>query len=92
MVLKDNLDTADLPTTAGSYMLRASRPAADAAVVRRLRAAGAVILAKTNMDEFAANGGAPNGFSSLGRQTRNPHDVARSPGGSSGRDTPSPKR
>lgn len=84
IILKDNIDTADMPTTAGSYVLRRSIPAHDATIVKELTEAGAIILAKANMDEFAANGGAPNGYSSMGSQTRNPHDPTRSPGGSSG--------
>ena len=80
IVLKDNIDTADLPTTAGSVLLRGSRPPDDAFVVRRLRAAGAIVIAKVNMSEFASGGA----VSSLGGPTRNPHDVTRTPSGSSG--------
>lgn len=80
MLLKDNVDTADLPTTAGSIVLEGWRPAADAFIVERLRAAGAVILGKTNLSEFASS----VALSSLGGQMRNPHDVARTPLGSSG--------
>lgn len=83
IVLKDNFNTRDLPTTAGCTILAGSIPANDAFVVAKLRAAGVILLAKVNMDELAANGGAPNGYSSLGGQTRNPHDPSRSPGGSS---------
>ena len=78
LVLKDNIDTADLPTTAGSIMLKGSMPPDDAFIVQKLRDAGAIVLAKVNMGEFA------NGTrSSLGGLTRNPHDLARSPAGSS---------
>lgn len=80
VVLKDNIDTADLPTTAGSILLKGSIPPDDAFVVGKLRAAGAIILAKVNMSEFASGGA----LSSLGGPTRNPHDLARSPSGSSG--------
>ena len=80
VVLKDNLDTADLPTTAGSFLLRDSLPPDDAFLVRRLREAGAIVLAKVNLSEFASGGA----MSSLGGITRNPHDPARSPSGSSG--------
>jgi amidase len=80
VVLKDNLDTRDLPTTAGSLMLEGSIPPDDACVVRRLREAGALILAKVNMSEFASGGT----FSSILGYSRNPHDLARSPAGSSG--------
>ena len=80
VVLKDNLDTADLPTTAGSVLLEGSLPPDDAFLVRKLREAGAIVLAKVNMSEFASGGA----MSSLGGRTRNPHDLVRSPGGSSG--------
>jgi amidase len=80
VVLKDNFDTADLPTTGGSLLLDGSIPPDDAFVVKKLREAGAVILAKVNLSEFASGGA----FSSLGGQTRNPHDPARTPSGSSG--------
>lgn len=81
IVLKDNFDTADLPTTAGNVSMKESRPAADAFTVARLRAAGALIIAKTNLQEFARGG---MSRSSLGGQVRNPYDLARTPGGSSG--------
>jgi amidase len=81
LVLKDNYGTADLPTTAGSAALAGAQPQADAFVVARLRKAGAIILAKSNMHEFALSGTA---VSSLGGQTRNPYDLTRTPGGSSG--------
>jgi amidase len=55
VVLKDNIDTADMPTTAGSFMLKGSVPPDDAFLVRQLREAGAVILAKLNMSEFASH-------------------------------------
>ena len=80
VVLKDNFDTADLPTTAGSTLLAGSIPPDDAFLVRKLREAGAIILAKVNMSEFASGGA----LSSLGGHTRNPHDLTRSPSGSSG--------
>src|SRR5262245_37806962 len=80
VVLKDNYNTADLPTTGGSVLLEGSIPPSDAFVVKRLRDAGAIILAKVNMSEFASAGA----YSSLGGQSRNPHDLARSPAGSSG--------
>ena len=80
VVLKDNIDTADLPTTAGSILLKGSIPPDDAFIVQQLREAGAIVLAKVNMSEFASGGA----LSSLGGPTRNPHDPARSPAGSSG--------
>ena len=81
IVIKDNYDTADMPTTAGSIALRGSRPDRDAFQVRRLRDAGAVIVGKTNLHEFARG---ITTISSLGGQTRNPYDPTRNPGGSSG--------
>ncbi len=84
IILKDNYDTVDLQTTAGSQTLLGSVPNDDAFMVKKLRDAGVVILAKVNLHEFALGGGAPNGFSSLGGQTRNPHDPTRGPAGSSG--------
>jgi amidase len=80
VVLKDNYNTFDLPTTGGSVLLEGSIPPDDAFVVKKLRAAGAIVLAKVNLSEFASGGA----YSSLGGQTRNPHDLARSPSGSSG--------
>jgi amidase len=84
ILLKDNYNTDDLPTTGGSQLLIGSIPPSDAFVVKRLREAGAVIVAKVNMHEFAYSGGAPNGYSSLGGQTHNPHNPSHGPSGSSG--------
>jgi amidase len=84
IVLKDNFDTFDMQTTAGSSLLKGSIPPDDAFVVKKLREAGAIIVAKVNLAEFASGGGAPNGYSSMGGQTRNPHDLSRGPAGSSG--------
>ena len=80
IVLKDNYNTADLATTGGSVLLEGSLPPADAFVVAKLRAAGAIVLAKVNMSEFASGGA----HSSLGGQSLNPHDLTRTPSGSSG--------
>jgi amidase len=80
VVLKDNYDTFDMPTTGGSVLLEGSIPSHDAFVVGKLRAAGAIILAKLNMSEFASGGA----HSSLGGQSLNPHDLTRTPSGSSG--------
>lgn len=83
VILKDNHDTFDLPTTGGSVFLAGSIPPDDATLVARLRAAGAVILGKANLSEFASSA-RTNGFSSLGGQTLNPYDLERGPAGSSG--------
>ena len=98
IVLKDNYDTYDLPTTGGSQLLAGNVPPDDAYVVKKLRDAGAIILAKLNLSEWAGGGGStsgappdiallgavPNGFSSMGLQTKNPHALDRGPAGSSG--------
>ncbi|HEY3120372.1 MAG TPA: amidase family protein, partial [Vicinamibacteria bacterium] len=81
IVVKDNFESADLPTSGGSIALAGHRPARDAYQVARLRQAGAVILGKTNLHELAAG---VTTISSLGGQTRNPYDLRRNPGGSSG--------
>jgi amidase len=80
VLLKDNIDMLGLPTSAGFYALRNSMPAQDAEQTRRLRAAGCVIIGKTNMSEFASG----PAISTLGGQIRNPHALDRSPAGSSG--------
>jgi amidase len=80
VVLKDNIDTSDMPTTAGSLLLAGSIPPDDAFIVRKLRDAGAIILAKVNMSEFASG----VTMSSVGGYIRNPYDIARTPSGSSG--------
>jgi amidase len=79
--IKDNFDTVDMRTTAGAAAAYANdKPPKDAAMVAKLRAAGAIILGKTNLDEYAPAGIAR---SSLGGQTCNPYDTKRVPGGSS---------
>jgi Asp-tRNA(Asn)/Glu-tRNA(Gln) amidotransferase A subunit family amidase len=81
IVIKDNYETVDLPTTGGSMALAGFMTGRDAFQVRKLRDAGAVIVGKTNLHELAAG---IISISSLGGQTRNPYDPARTPGGSSG--------
>jgi aspartyl-tRNA(Asn)/glutamyl-tRNA(Gln) amidotransferase subunit A len=81
LALKDVLTQRGVPTTAGSKILDGWRPPYDATVVTRLRAAGVVILGKTNMDEFAMGSSTEN---SAYHPTRNPWDLDRIPGGSSG--------
>lgn len=86
VVVKDNIDTADrMHTTAGSLALLGSTPAHDATVAAKLREAGAVILGKTNMSEWANMRGfqSSSGWSGRGGQTLNPYALNRSPSGSS---------
>ena len=81
VVLKDNVDTGDMPTTGGSALLAGSIPPDDAFIVKKLRDAGAIILAKVNLSELASGGI----LSSVGNFfPKNPHDLARTPSGSSG--------
>jgi amidase len=81
LVLKDNFNTADMPTSGGNIGMKESRPSADAFTVAKLRKAGALILGKANLQEFARGGMSK---SSLGGQVLNPYDLTRTPGGSSG--------
>lgn len=81
IVVKDNYNTADMPTTGSTLGLAGFTPARDAFLVTRLREAGVVILGKTNLHELAAG---ITSISSLGGQTRNPYDPSRNAGGSSG--------
>jgi amidase len=85
VLLKDNIDTRDQPTTAGSRALVGTRPAADAHLVARLRQAGAVVLGKTNLSEWAnfRSTHSTSGWSAVGGQTANPYVLDRNPCGSS---------
>jgi amidase len=86
ILLKDNVDTGDaLTTTAGSLALEGHRAARDASLVARLREAGAVVLGKANMSEWAnfRSTRSSSGWSSRGGQVRNPYALDRTPGGSS---------
>ncbi len=90
VLLKDNIDTArtdldEMPTTAGSFALLSSQPGHDSFLVARLRAAGAVILGKANLTEWAAfrDGRVSSGWSAVGGATANPYVVDRNPCGSS---------
>ena len=81
VLLKDNVNTAGMATTGGSLSLAGYVPPEDAEIVGKLKDAGAIVIAKTNLHEFAVWG---ETVSSLGGRTRNPYDLSRTPGGSSG--------
>lgn len=85
ILVKDNIDVFGMPTTAGSVALRDSYPARDAFIVQRLRDAGAVILGKTNLTEFAnfMSEGMPDAWSTLGGAGRSPYGPLVQLGGSS---------
>lgn len=80
LVLKDNIDATGMPTTAGAAVLAQSTPPDDAFLAAELKEAGAIVLGKVNLDEFAFGFG---GSSALGGQARNPYDLRFGPGGSS---------
>ena len=85
VLVKDNIETKDLPTTAGSLALAQNYTYRDAPIIANLRAEGAIILGKTNLSEWAnfRSKRSSSGWSAVGGQTRNPYDVNRSPCGSS---------
>jgi amidase len=80
VLVKDEIDTAGMPTTLGSIVFKDYRPPLDAFVVAKLKKAGAIILGKTTLSEFASG----DTYSGLFGATRNPYDLARTAGGSSG--------
>jgi amidase len=86
VLLKDNVGTDDLPTTAGSIAMEGAVPRRDATLTARLRQAGAIILGKTNLSEWAnwMATGMPNGYSTLGGQVVNAYDGGDPSGSSSG--------
>jgi len=81
LAIKDNFLTIELPTTAGTLALADFSPGVDAYQIRQLRERGAIVLGKTNLHELASG---ITSVSSAGGQTRNPYDLERNPGGSSG--------
>jgi amidase len=85
VILKDNIDTYDMPTTAGATVLRNSHPANDSYIAKKLKEAGAIIIAKANLSEWANFRGdmSSSGWSGVGGQTKNPYVLDRNPCGSS---------
>ncbi len=85
ILIKDNIEVAGLPTTAGSLALKDNMTGRDAPLVTRLRGAGAVLIGKSNLSEWAniRSNNSISGWSALGGQTRNPHALDRNPCGSS---------
>ncbi|HSB92532.1 MAG TPA: amidase [Flavitalea sp.] len=85
VIIKDNIDTHDMPTTAGATVLRNSFPPKDSYLVQKLKDAGAIIIAKSNLSEWANFRGelSSSGWSGVGGQTKNPYVLDRNPCGSS---------
>lgn len=85
VLVKDNIETSEFPTTAGSLALADNSTGRDAPLIARMRAAGGVVLGKTNLSEWAniRSSNSSSGWSAIGGQTRNPHATDRSPCGSS---------
>ncbi|AEP31724.1 amidase [Brumicola nitratireducens] len=85
IVVKDNIETSELPTTAGSTALTDNNTQRDAPIIARLKAEGAIILGKTNLSQWAnfRSNDSVSGWSAIGGQTRNPHSLDRTPCGSS---------
>src|SRR6187551_353651 len=85
VLVKDNVETRELPTTAGSLALAGNATGRDAPLIARMRAAGGVVLGKTNLSEWAniRSSRSSSGWSVVGGLTRNPHGVGRNPCGSS---------
>ncbi|MBW7461230.1 amidase, partial [Paenibacillus sepulcri] len=81
IIVKDNYDTTGMPTSAGCTCLKDNQTQTEAFMIQKLKAAGAIILAKANLSEFAIS---TDTNSSLGGQTKNPYDLTKNPGGSSG--------
>lgn len=81
VLVKDNFDVLGMLNTGGSFLLVDNMPVADAPMIKGLRDAGVIFIAKANLDEFATAG---TGFSSVGGQTKNPHNLGHGPSGSSG--------
>lgn len=92
IIVKDNINTADQPTTAGSVALKGSIPPDDAFLIKKLQDAGAIVLAKANLTEFAnfLTSGMPSGYSSLGNFVFNPYDPRPDPSMNDGRPILSP--
>ena len=85
VLVKDNVETSELPTTAGAIVLANNMTERDAPIIAKLKAEGAIILGKTNLSQWAnfRSNDSVSGWSALGGQTRNPHSLDRTPCGSS---------